>query len=117
MRQAWPEVSVTSSVRANGSVAVGSDVLVDVMASLGKLAVDDVQIEVVAGVVDPHGELVPRRVAAGVHQGSRGGREHFVATVPAAESGRLAFAARAVALRPDGRGPEPGFLVTWEPSA
>ncbi len=116
MRQAWPDVSVTSSLRANGSVAVGSDVLVDVMATLGPLSVDDVEVEVVAGTVDVHGEFTPRRVAAAVHQGAKGGREHFVATVRAAESGRLAFAARAVALRPDGRGPEPAFLVTWEPT-
>ena len=117
MRQAWPEVSVQSSVRANGSVAVGSDVLVDVTAHLGRLAVEDVQVEVVAGSVDAHGQLVPRRVAPGVHAGAEGGAERFVATVPAAESGRLAFAARVVPLRPDGRGPEPAFLVTWEPSA
>ena len=116
MTDAWPEVSVTSAVNANGAVAVGSDVLVNVLATLGALSVNDVQVEVVAGVVNQHGEFTPRRVATAVHHGAKGGQEHFVATVPAAESGRLAFAARAVALRPDGRGPEPSFLVTWEPS-
>ena len=116
MLEAWPEVRVTSGVVANGSIAVGSDLPVDVFATLGALSVDDVQMEVVAGFVDQHGEFTPRRVATAIHKGTKGDQEHFVATVPAAESGRLAYAARAVALRPDGRGPDPAFLVTWEPS-
>ncbi len=116
MVEAWPEVAVTSGAVANGSVAVGSDLPVDVFATLGSLSVDDVQVEVVAGFVDQHGEFTPRRVATAIHTGTKGDQEHFVATVPAAESGRLAYAARAVALRPDGRGPDPAFLVTWEPS-
>ena len=115
MRAAWPQVSVRSSVRAQGPVAVGSDVAVEALVRLGPLSVDDVRVEVVAGVVNGDGGLSPRAVVEGVHEGAVGGEERFVAVVPAAESGRLACAARVVPLRPDGAGAEPSFLVAWEP--
>ena len=50
MQEAWPQVSATSSVAADGPVAVGSDVRVDVRVNLGGLSPDDVRVEVVAGV-------------------------------------------------------------------
>jgi len=115
MRAAWPQVSVRSSVRAEGPVPVGSDVAVEALVRLGPLSVDDVRVEVVAGVLNGDGGLSPRAVVEAAHQGSAGGEERFVAVVPAAESGRLACAARVVPLRPDGAGAEPSFLVAWEP--
>jgi starch phosphorylase len=114
MRAAWPQVSVRSSVRANGPVPVGSEVAVETLVRLGPLSVDDVRVEVVAGVADGGGGVSPRTVVPGVHEGSVGGEERYVAVVPAAQSGRLAFAARVVPLRPDGAGPEPAFLIAWE---
>lgn len=116
MRAAWPQVAVRSHVRANGAVPVGSDLAVEVLATLGSLSIDDVRVEVVAGTPDGHGGLTPRRVVGGVHEGAQGSEQRFLATVPASESGRLAVAARVVPLRPDGAGPEPGFLIAWEPS-
>ena len=115
MRAAWPSVSVRSEVHANGSVAVGSDVAVEVTAILGSLGIDDVRVEVVAGTPDGQGGLVPRRVVEGIHEGAAGGGHRFRAVVPAAESGRLACAARVVPRRPDGGGTEPDFLIAWEP--
>jgi glycogen phosphorylase len=53
-------------------------------------------------------------VVTAVHEGSQGGEDRFVATVPASESGRLAIAARIVPCRPDGAA-DPAFLITWEP--
>jgi starch phosphorylase len=115
MRAAWPSVSVSSEIRADGSVAVGSDVAVEVIATLGSLAIDDVRVEVVAGTPDGQGGLVPRRVVEGIHEGAAAGGHRFLAVVPAAESGRLACAARVVPRRPDGGGTEPDFLIAWEP--
>jgi glycogen phosphorylase len=113
LRASWPAVDVRSVVDADGAIPVGSEVKVDVYADLGDLAVDDVRVEVVAGIPDGDGGLVPRMIVPALpNGGSRGSRQHFVAVVPAAESGRLACAARVVALRPDGQ-PEPGFLLTW----
>ena len=47
----------------------------------------------------------PRRVVEGIHEGAAGAEQRFLAVVPAAESGRLAVAARVVPLRPDGAAP------------
>ncbi len=113
---AWPAVGVRSTVvRAEGTtVPVGSDVTVEVLAMLGDLSVDDVRVEVVAGAPDGEGGIAPRRVVTAVHEGSQGGEDRFVATVPASQSGRLAIAARIVPCRPDGAA-DPAFLITWEP--
>jgi glycogen phosphorylase len=115
MRAAWPQVSVRSSVRAEGPIPVGSEVPVEALVTLGGLSVDDVRIEVVGGVPNGDGGLSPRAVVPGVHDGAVGGEQRFVASVPAAESGRLAFASRVVPLRPHGGGPDPAFLIAWEP--
>jgi hypothetical protein len=94
---------------------VGTDLAVEVVATLGSLTIEDVRVEVVAGTPDGEGGLVPRRVVEGIHEGAAGAEQRFLAVVPAAESGRLAVAARVVPLRPDGAGTEPGFLIAWEP--
>ncbi len=115
MTAAWPAVAVRSTVvRGEGTaVPVGSDVSVEVLATLGDLGVEDVKVEVVAGTPDGEGGITPRRTVTGVHEGAQGGEHRFVATVPASESGRLAVAARVVPCRPDGNA-DPGFLITWE---
>ena len=113
MVAAWPDVSVRSVIRANGSVAVGSELAVEVVATLGTLTVDDVCVEVVAGAPDGQGGIVPRRVVTGIHEGATGSEQRFLAVVPTEESGRLAVAARVVPQRPDG-GAEPDFLIAWE---
>jgi glycogen phosphorylase len=115
MRAAWPQVSVRSSVRAQGPIPVGSEVPLEALVTLGGLSVDDVRVEVVAGVPNGDGGLSPRAVVPAVHDGAVGGEQRFVASVPAAESGRLAFASRIVPLRPNGGGPDPTFLIAWEP--
>jgi starch phosphorylase len=112
VQEAWPSVSVSSSVTADGPVRVGSDVRVDIQVDLGGLSPDDVRVQVVAGVRNGDG-LAPRSVVEGVHEGSAGGKERYLAVVPTASSGRLACAARVVPLRPDGAGPEPDFLIAW----
>ena len=116
MRAAWPEVSVRSAVGANGSVAVGSDVEVELFATLGALSAADVRVEVVAGTPDGHGGVAVRTIVAAVPSGAAAPEQRFVAVVPASESGRLACAARVVPLRPDGVRTEPEFLIAWEPS-
>jgi starch phosphorylase len=115
MADSWPEVGVRSSVRGNGPVAVGSGVEVEALVRLGRLSADDVRVEVVAGEPDGEGGLSPRAVVAAVHQGAAGGEQRFVAEVPASVSGRLAFASRVVPVRPNGGGPDPAFLIAWEP--
>jgi starch phosphorylase len=116
MSAAWPGVSVRSSVKAEGPVAVGSDFEVELFATLGSLSADDVRVEVVAGSPDGEGGVTVRSVVAGRPAGAAGAEQRFVAVVPAPESGRLACAARVVPLRPDGVRTEPEFLIAWEPS-
>jgi starch phosphorylase len=113
MEAAWPDVAVRSEVRANGSVAVGSELAVEVVATLGALTIDDVRVEVVAGPPDGQGGIVPRRVVSGIHEAAAGGEQRYLAVVPAEERGRLAVAARVVPQRPDGA-TEPDFLIAWE---
>jgi starch phosphorylase len=115
LRASWPGVSVRSSVRAEGPVPVGSEVPVEAIVRLGGLSVDDVRVEVVAGEPDGEGGLSPRAVVPAEHRGAAGGEHRFVAEVPAAESGRLAVASRVVPVRPNGGGPDPSFLIAWEP--
>ncbi len=115
MSAAWPEVGVRSAVKA-GAVAVGSEVEVELFATLGSLSPADVRVEVVAGTPDGDGGVTVRTVVVGTADGAEGGEHRFVARVPAAESGRLACAARVVPLRPDGIRTEPEFLIAWEPS-
>jgi len=117
MARSWRGVAVRSSVETDGAVAVGSEVPVEVLVRLGSLSAEDVRVEVVTGVPDGEGGLAPRAVVPGTHVGSAGGEERFVATIPASVSGRLAWAARVVPLRPDGGGPEPAFLIAWEPAS
>ena len=72
MAAAWPDVTVRSEIRANGSVAVGSELAVEVVATLGSLTIDDVCVEVVAGTPDGQGGIVLRRVVTGIHEGATG---------------------------------------------
>jgi starch phosphorylase len=116
MTEAWPAVSVRSEVKADGSVPVGSDVEVELFATLGDLSASDVRVEVVSGAPDGEGGVVVRSVVAAKPDGAAGTEQRFVAVVPASESGRLACAARVVPLRPDGVRTEPAFLIAWEPS-
>jgi starch phosphorylase len=115
MRAGWPAVSVRSSVAARGPVPVGSEFAVEALVTLGGLSVDDVRVEVVVGEPDGDGGLSPRAVVPAAHRGSSGREQRFVADVPAAESGRLAVASRVVPVRPNGGGPDPAFLMAWEP--
>ncbi len=114
MRAAWPEVAVRTQALAEGPVAVGSDVNVDVLARLGPLAPGDVQVEVAVGVTGEDGEFSPRVIVPATHQGEAGDEQHYRAVVPARASGRMAWAARAVPVRPDSGQPDRGFLVAWE---
>lgn len=115
MRAAWPEVGLRTVVDAAGPVAVGSDLRVEVLARLGALEPGDVQVEIAAGVTDEHGEFAPQVIVPATHAGAAGDEQRFVAAVPARASGRMAWAARAVPLRPDSGEPDRGFLITWEP--
>ena len=94
---------------------MGSEVAVEALVTLGGLSVDDVRVEVVAGEPDGEGGVSPRAVVPAAHRGAAGGEHRFVAEVPAAESGRMAVASRVVPVRPNGGGPDPSFLIAWEP--
>ncbi len=113
---AWPEVSVRSSVRADGPVAVGSEVAGRGARDARRRCRSTTSASRSSpGSPDGEGGLSPRAVVPAIHQGAAGGEHRFVAVVPAAESGRLAFASRVVPLRPNGGGPDPAFLIAWEP--
>ena len=115
MAAAWPQVGVRIAGGADGSVVVGSEVEVELLATLGPLTPADVRVEVVAGVPDGDGGVAVRTIVPAVPAGAVGREQRFVATMPTAESGRLAYAARVVPLRPDGSRTEPQFLIAWEP--
>jgi len=115
MRAGWPQVSLRSEYRQNGSVPVGSTLDIGILVQLGPLDPEDVRVEVVVGVTDDRGEFRPEQVVPAVPAGADGDERRYRATVPAASSGRLAWAARAVPLRPDSGEPDRGFLVAWEP--
>ncbi|MEQ9093397.1 MAG: hypothetical protein RLN63_04770, partial [Miltoncostaeaceae bacterium] len=113
---AWPEVALRSEATVPARVAVGHEVEVEVFARLGALSAEDVAVEVVVGTLEA-GALVAREVIAADPAGPRGDEHRFVARVPATSSGRLAWAARVVALSPGSGEPDRGFAVTWEPAA
>ena len=104
-----------SAAGTNGSVVVGSDVEVELLATLGPA---DARRRARRG----RGRRARRRrrpygahIVPAVPAGAVGQEQRFVATMPAGESGRLAYAARVVPLRPDGARTEPQFLIAWEP--
>lgn len=115
VRAAWPQVAVRSEWTREGSVPVGSEVPVRVRARLGDLAPGDVRVEVVVGSTGPDG-FTPSEVVAASHAGADGAEHLYEAVVRAGASGRLAFAARAVPVRPRDGAADRGFAVAWEPA-
>jgi starch phosphorylase len=114
VRAAWPEVALRSVATADGPVSVGAQVQVEARARLGSLAPADVQVEIVIGAIGPDG-LVPESVVPAVYTGPEGDEHLFTASLRTASSGRIAWAARVVPVRPGAGAPDRGFLVTWEP--
>ena len=106
-----------SEIGANGSVAVGSDVAVEVVATLGSLTIDDVRVEVVAGDAGRRGRAwSPRRVVEGIHEGAAGRRGSASSPwCPRPRAAAWRSPRASCRCGPTAAGTEPGFLIAWEP--
>jgi starch phosphorylase len=117
VKAAWPQVRV-EHVESSGvadAPEVGSVLSVRAFVALGDLAPDDVEVQLVHGLVDNLGEVPNPRTVVMSHNGAArdGGAWVYRGTIPCRTSGHHGFAVRVLPKHPDLANPfEPG-LITW----
>ena len=108
---AYPAVDIGGPVE---ELAVGEDVVVEAKVRLGKLAADDVAVELYHGPTNgghtlPSGEVVRMKLARDLGDGLFS----FEGRVPTIESGAYALAARVMPYNPAMSNPYETSLVRW----
>ncbi|MHC4711685.1 MAG: alpha-glucan family phosphorylase [Planctomycetota bacterium] len=113
--EGWPNVRFSiESAMPKETVTVGDKIPVSVLASLGDLSPDDVQVEVVYGVTDTRGNIQAPHSIQMQQTGHDDGWHNFAAEIVCDRSGRYGFAVRVV-TRNDGVSPIfASDLVRWE---
>ena len=99
VRAHWPAVQVehVESHGVSDAVSLGQHMTVRAFVSLGSLAVDDVEVHVLAGRVTADDVLVRPQVTPMLHHESfEGGRHRFEATLNLHESGPFGYTVRVV---------------------
>ena len=115
VRAAWPAVEITDvALLSREELAVGEDVVVEAKVRLGKLAADDVAVELYHGPTNgghtlPSGEVVRMKLARDLGDGLFS----FEGRVPTIESGAYALAARVMPYNPAMSNPYETSLVRW----
>jgi starch phosphorylase len=114
--QGWGQVRV-ESVETQGNtdaLRVGSELRVRARVNLGALSPDDVQVQLVHGVLDAFGEIArPHTVAMSTNGQPLGPACEFTGAIDCVASGQYGFAVRVLPKHDDLGNPfEPG-LVTW----
>ena len=112
----WGQVRV-EAVEAQGntdSLRVGSELQVRARVNLGPLAPDDVQVQLVHGVLDSFGQIArPRAEAMNTNGQVHGPAWDYSGAIECSASGQYGFAVRVLPKNADLGNPfEPG-LVTW----
>ncbi|HEY1376160.1 MAG TPA: alpha-glucan family phosphorylase [Gemmataceae bacterium] len=112
----WGQVRV-EAVEAQGntdSLRVGSELRVKARVNLGPLTPDDVQVQLVHGVLDSFGEIArPHAAAMSANGTPHGPTWEFAGAIDCTASGQYGFAVRVLPKNEDLGNPfEPG-LVTW----
>lgn len=112
---AWPVVAVRSELGEHRSVRVGDSLAVDIWATLGPIAPDEVIVEAVAGRPTHDGSPDGSEVVRARHVGTEGKEERYLAEVPLTDSGQVAVAVR-IRANPPGSEANPfrELLVTAE---
>jgi starch phosphorylase len=116
LSQGWGQVRV-EAVEAQGntdSLRVGSELRVRARVDLGPLSPDEVQVQLVHGVLDSMGQIARPHTAAMSTNGSPNGpRWEFAGAIDCSASGQYGYAVRVLPKNEDLGNPfEPG-LVTW----
>lgn len=110
----WNRVAVHRVEPERSEVSVGQPLKVTAAVSLGELAAEDVQVELVHGPVDGRGEMVGGHPEPMRHRGVDGGDVHlFEGSASAFQSGRHGFAVRVVPRHPDLASPFEVVPVSW----
>jgi starch phosphorylase len=114
--QGWGQVRV-ESVEAQGntdSLRVGSELRVKARVNLGPLSPDEVQVQLVHGVLDSMGQIArPHTAAMSTNGSARGPLWEFAGAIDCTASGQYGYAVRVLPKNEDLGNPfEPG-LVTW----
>ncbi len=110
----WPHLRLSSEkVSQIDNVKVHDHIPIKVKAGLGELAVSDVQLQVVYGLIDRHGQIAEPKVLAMQPGVKEDGQVEYSAEIVCTQSGRYGFAVRAVP-KPDGYSLfHAPHLVTW----
>jgi starch phosphorylase len=116
LQQAWGQVRVEAAEPegSTDTMRVGSELKVRARVSLGPLSTDDVQVQLVHGVLDSFGEIAhPHSVPMMPNGAPHGAKYEFTGAIDCTASGQYGFAVRVLPQHPDLPHPfEPG-LVCW----
>jgi starch phosphorylase len=116
LQQAWGQVRVEAAEPegSTDTMRVGSELKVRARVSLGPLSPDDVQVQLVHGVLDSFGEIAhPHSVPMMPNGAPHGAKYEFTGAIDCTASGQYGFAVRVLPQHPDLPHPfEPG-LVCW----
>jgi glycogen phosphorylase len=119
VRDAWPEVKIQEvSLQSAGELKVGEKAIVSAVVQLGKLAPDDVAVELYHGPTSgghelSHGEIVRMTLDGAGPPASPEGVYRFVGEIPTKDSGAHAFAARLMPWNAAMTHPYETSLIRW----
>lgn len=114
IRENWGDVKVVNINSDNGEpFEVGGSIKVNSLIKLGKLAPEDVRVELFCGLVDASGSLVdalpiPMRCVSNESEGYK-----FEGVMPFDKSGKLGFSLRVIPYNPDEAFYQEHMLVKW----
>ncbi|MBI2300227.1 MAG: alpha-glucan family phosphorylase [Armatimonadetes bacterium] len=114
VRAAWPDVQVVSAIcDGQPNLTVGDRFRVKAMVKLGKLAPEDVLVQVWHGQVDARDEIVDAATLDLACEGVTSGVASFVGEVACAVSGRQGFAVRVLPRHEHVPNPVSLGLIRW----
>jgi starch phosphorylase len=116
VRMEWPAVSVSDVVTSPpAELPVRQSVRVAVKVRLGKLTPNDVAVQLLMGLLDATGEILPEAPVEMRATGSAddSGYVYEATDVPCVTSGAHGFTVRVVPRHPDMPAPSIPGLITW----
>jgi starch phosphorylase len=110
---AWSKLRVVDVAGDDSATAVGTRRDVEAVVDLGALRTDEVQVEVVHGVVNADGRIVDPVIRAMAHAGTRDGVERYTADFTCDHAGEYGFTVRVVPRHPDLLSPADTGRAVW----
>ncbi|MBI1321276.1 MAG: alpha-glucan family phosphorylase [Candidatus Hydrogenedens sp.] len=114
VRSAWPQVSIHDVKSGDrDQLAVGCELDVSAVVSLGSLTPEDVTVEVFYGPLDPQGCVTSGRTAEMKFIGEKDGASRYEGKIPCETTGELGFTVRAVPYHVDLWQKHEMALIAW----